>query len=220
MVSFGLPYIRLIMTYYPIFLDLSGQNCLVVGGGDVAERKVNGLLEAGALVTVVSPGLSAALSQSLGEGTISHINRDYQSGDIEGYRLVIAATDDESINKTVVSDASGADKLVNVVDQTELCSFIVPSVLNRGPLQIAVSTSGQSPLLASRIRRQLEDEFGPEYGDWVSIVGQFRRRLMASSGDESVKRAAYERLLDSDLLDKVRAKELIDIDGLIDELTR
>jgi precorrin-2 dehydrogenase/sirohydrochlorin ferrochelatase len=143
--------------YYPVFLDLRGKPCVVVGGGRVAERKALALLAAGARLTVVSPALTVRLRKEKDGGRLRHVERAFRPGDLRGAFLVIAATDDEKVNEAV---AARKDLLVNVVDRPEHCTFIVPASVRRGPLHVAISTSGSSPYLRklSRIRERAVQE--------------------------------------------------------------
>jgi precorrin-2 dehydrogenase / sirohydrochlorin ferrochelatase len=163
--------------YYAAFLDLTGRVCLVVGGGAIAERKVSGLLEAGARVRVVSPSLTVALAALARAAMIEHRPRRFRRIDTRGCTLVVAATGVSEIDDAVAVAARPAGALVNVVDRPASCDFILPSVLRRGDLQIAVSTGGRSPALAREIRRRLEAEIGEDYAALVTRVGDARARL-------------------------------------------
>jgi precorrin-2 dehydrogenase/sirohydrochlorin ferrochelatase len=162
--------------YYPVFLSLAGRKAVVVGGGRVAERKVLSLLDADADVTVVSPALTPRLLKEKTGGRIAHIARSYRTGDARGAFLVVAATESADVNTKVAGDATS---LVNVVDVPSLCSFIAPSIVKRGPLQLAISTGGVSPALAKSIRRELEKIYGP---------GKKRERFLKSVASEDVLR--------------------------------
>jgi precorrin-2 dehydrogenase/sirohydrochlorin ferrochelatase len=155
--------------YYPIFLDLTQRRCLVVGGGPVAERKVHGLLEAGAQVWVVSPALTDALGAWAADGALTHLPRTFQDDDVEDCALVIAATDRGEVNGHVAGTARRHGVLVNVVDTPEACDFIAPAVVRRGALQIAISTGGKSPMLAKRLREGLDCGKGSTRGSGRSM---------------------------------------------------
>ena len=161
--------------YYPVFLDLADKPCVVVGGGKVAERKTLDLLRAGALVKVISPGLTSRLRKEKSSGGIKHINRRFRRGDLKGAFLVIAATDSEEENRKV---AGHEGLLLNVVDRPELCTFIVPATLRRGPLQIAVSTSGASPAMARAIRKDMESTYGPQFGRHLNKLKRLREKAV------------------------------------------
>jgi siroheme synthase-like protein len=165
------------MAYYPIFMNLSGQRCLVVGGGVVAERKVEGLLEAGASVTVVSPALTEGLEQKVREKKIRHYMREYRKGDLAGYRLAFVATDNSQVTRAVYEEAQESDVPLNSADDPARCDFILPSILRRGELQIAVATGGASPALSRMIREELEEYFSKDYEVLSDVVADVRREL-------------------------------------------
>jgi precorrin-2 dehydrogenase/sirohydrochlorin ferrochelatase len=163
--------------YYPVFLNLQGRKCLVAGGGQVALRKASALLEYGGDVTVVSPRLCAGLRKLADNGSIKVINRAYRTGDMKGVRVAIVATSNRAVNMDAAGEAKKRGILVNVVDDPVLSDFIVPAIMRRGSLAIAVSTSGKSPALARKVRSRLEDEFGREYAALVLVVEQVRRQV-------------------------------------------
>jgi len=162
--------------YYPVFLNLQDRRCLVAGGGRVALRKANTLLEYGAEVTVISPRLCAGLRKLSSDGRIKVINRAYRTGDLKGVHIAIVATSNRGINLAAAGEAKKRRVPVNVVDDPVLSDFIVPSIIRRGSLAIAVSTSGKSPALARKIRSRLEDEFGQEYASLVLVIEKARRQ--------------------------------------------
>jgi siroheme synthase-like protein len=182
------------MGYIPIFLDVSGKPCLVVGGGEVAERKVRALLAAGAEVTIVSPGLGEALEAIARRGEVYHLAHRWRRGEMAGFALVYAATGDASLHREIAAEAGELGIPINVADTPELCSFIAPAVIRRGDLQIAISTGGASPALAARLRRELEPRLGLEYVRLLEVMRAARRRLMAG-GMESAERARKLRAL-------------------------
>jgi precorrin-2 dehydrogenase/sirohydrochlorin ferrochelatase len=160
-----------------VFLDLRDKPCVVVGGGKVAERKALSLLRAGARLKVISPRLTARLEREKARGAFRHVKRSYRKGDLRGAFLAIAATDDMEENSGIAKEKG---LLLNVVDRPELCNFIVPSTVKRGPLTIAVSTSGASPAMARAIRKDLESLYGREFGPYLE--GLRRKRVKAASG--------------------------------------
>ena len=163
--------------YYPLFLDIQGRRCLVVGGGAVALRKARALLEHGARVEVVSPEVCPELGE-LGAGErITITRRGYIAGDLEDALIAIAATDDVETNRRIAVDAAALGVLVNAVDDPEHSDFIVPSYLRRGDVVIAVSSGGRSPALARKVRRGLEEEFGEEYGPLALVIDEVRSKL-------------------------------------------
>ncbi len=184
--------------YYPVFLDLAGRSCLVIGGGSVARRKVETLLEYETKVKVISPVLSPELEKMAAEGVIEAIARRYQNGDLVGAFLVIAATDNTEINEQVCIEAKGRGQLINVVDDAGRSNFIVPSSLRRGDITIAISTSGMSPALARKIRVNLEERIGPEYGILARLVNEVRSQLIDSG--QSVSPERWQQALDIDHL--------------------
>lgn len=180
---------------------------MVVGGGEIAERKVLSLLDCDAQVTVVSPRLTGGLQEIASNGGIAHINRSYLAGDIDGMAVVISATDDLKINRLVAEECLARGVLINVVDNPSLCNFYVPAVVRRGDLTISISTNGKSPLLARRIREQLEREFGPEYVDFLILLGDARQEIINKFPDPGDRRQAIARLVESDLLELIRRGE-------------
>lgn len=190
------------MSYYPVFLRLEGRKCLVVGGGEVAERKVSSLLESGARVRVVSPHLTPALRERQARGEIEVGLRPFEAADLEGIFLVIAATSEPEVNEKVAREAGRRGILVNVVDSPELCDFIVPSVVRRGDLVVAISTGGHSPALARRLREEMERYFGPEYAHLLALISQVRQELKARGRPAPAE--AWQECLDGELLDMVR----------------
>jgi len=188
------------MRYYPINLDVRGKPCVVVGGGRVAERKVERLLAAGADVTVIAPELTPRLARWAEVDLIEHEATAYDEDSLEGAFLVIGATDDEAVNAQVRSDCDEHHALCNIVDDPEKCSFTLPALVERGELVIAVSTGGLSPAVAKRVRLELEKAYGQEYADFVALMGAVRDRLLYSgNGATEGAREKFERLAASDL---------------------
>jgi len=180
--------------YFAAFLDLRGRRCLVVGGGEIGERKARTLLQSGAQVTVVSPAVTRGLAALATVGRIVERRRPFRRSDLRGCALAVAATGDPAVDDTVAALARRARVLVNVVDRPERCDFILPSVLQRGELQIAVSTGGRCPALAREIRRRLETLFGPEYTELVARTGQARRAARAAARTAAARLAAGRRV--------------------------
>lgn len=193
---------------YPISLRLVGRSCLVVGGGDVAGRKVASLIAAGARVSVVAPRLGPLLADERGSGAASWEwwEREFQDGDAAGRLLVIVATDDAAINARAAAAARREGALVNVVDDPDECDFFVPAVVQRGPFQLAVSTGGVAPGLAGRLRERLEVEFPPAWEAAVRVLGAARRRVLALDGLDAPARR-----------DTLRGLAALDIQALLDE---
>jgi len=189
----------------PLFLDLGGVPVLVVGGGSVAERKIASLLGAGGRVTVVSPNATKEVAEWARQGRIAWEQRAFAPSDVSGMRLAFAATSVRKVNAAVAQAARDAGVWVNVADSHEESTAVVPSVVQRGALAIAVSTGGSSPLLSTRIRRELEARYGPEYADLCDLMSEARRLAGESIPSADARRRYYEALLDSDLLDLLRA---------------
>lgn len=188
------------MPYYPVNLDLRNRKCVVVGGGAVAERKVQSLLGFGAAVLVVSPALTPRLSELAAAGRIDHIEAEYHAEPLDDAFLVIGATDDRETNKRISLDAQGRGILVNIVDDRELSTFFVPASVRRGDLVISVSTSANSPAMARRLREELESRYGPEYGQLADLLGKLRDEVKARYADTAERNRAFVRILDSDAL--------------------
>ena len=172
---------------FPMFLKLEGRQVLVVGAGNVGEPKIAGLLETGAHIRVVALQAGPAVREWAREGKIELAVRAFSSDDLAGAFLTIVATNSRSLNERVYHEAQRRGVLCNVVDVPDLCDFFYPAVVRRGDLQIAVSTAGQSPSLAQKIRQQLEKQFGPGYATWVAELGETRKLILASDLDKEQK---------------------------------
>jgi precorrin-2 dehydrogenase/sirohydrochlorin ferrochelatase len=170
-----------------MFLKLDGRQCLVVGAGKVGEPKIGGLFETGARIRVVALAASPAVRDWARAGRIELELRVFSPEDLDGAFLAVVATNSRSLNERVYREAQRRGVLCNVVDVPDLCDFFYPAVVRRGDLQIAVSTSGQSPSLAQRIRQQLEKQFGPGYAAWVKELGETRKLILASDLDKERK---------------------------------
>lgn len=165
------------MSLYPIFLKLEQHKVLIVGGGSIAEQKIEGVLRSARDVTVIAPEVTEKVARWAREGRIKHLKEEYRAGKAQGYFLVIAATDSEVVNRAVYDEARASGALANAVDDPEYCSFYAPAVVARGDFQIAISTGGASPALAQRVRQELERQYGPEYDSWISWLGRTRSAL-------------------------------------------
>ncbi len=172
---------------FPMFLKLEGRHCLVVGAGKIGEPKIGGLLETGARIRVVALDASSTVRKWARAGKIELELRAFSIEDLDGAFLAVVATNSRSLNERVYHEAQRCGVLCNVVDVPDLCDFFYPAVVRRGDLQIAVSTSGQSPSLAQRIRQQLEKQFGPGYAAWVAELGETRKLILASDLDKEHK---------------------------------
>jgi len=184
-----------------MFMKLEGKQCVVIGAGKVGEPKINGLLETGAHIRVVALDASPAVREWARSGRIELDLRAFTSDDLQGAFLVVVATASRSLNELIYREAQRLGILCNVVDVPDLCDFFYPSIVRRGDLQIAVSTAGQSPSLAQKIRQQLEKQFGPAYAAWVAKLGETRKLILASDLDK-------ERKLD--LLHSLASREAVE----------
>ncbi|MBS3947570.1 MAG: bifunctional precorrin-2 dehydrogenase/sirohydrochlorin ferrochelatase [Dethiobacter sp.] len=204
--------------YYPVFLALQGKLCLVVGGGDVAARKVASLLECAAAVRVVSPTLLPELETLASEGQITVFRRPFASADTDGASLVIAATNQPAVNRLVALDCRQRKIPVNVVDAPELCDFLVPATIRRGPLTIAVSTGGTLPAMARKIRRKLEEDFDQSYGLLLVALGSARSRVLDKIADSGRRKRIFSALAAADLLSVIQAEGVAALEEEIERL--
>lgn len=203
------------MSYYPIFLDIRDQHCLVVGGGAVGTRKAATLVEFGARVTVVDPSPSQHLRTLTQTADLRLICRPYEESDMQDVLLVFAATDDQHLNSRIRGDAQRKGLLCNVAAHPEIGSFILPAVMQRGDLTIAISTAGSSPALARRLRQQLELQFGEEYNRYLRLMGAIRKRLLAQGHAPDRHKHLFEQLLDSELLALIENQRVDEINRLL-----
>jgi siroheme synthase-like protein len=189
---------------YPLFLDLENRGALVVGGGSVAVRKVESLMRSGARVTVVAPECADEIEQWGRDGAIELRRKHYDRGDLNGAVLVIAATSDAPTNARVASDCREERILVNVVDLTAMCDFIVPAVVESGSIQVAVSTGGQSPALARKLKHDLQRLVGPEYGEANDILGNLRDAAKSALPTDADRKQFFDRLIAAGLVELLR----------------
>jgi siroheme synthase-like protein len=212
--------------YYPAFLDLRSRPVVVIGGGREAQRKVEGLLAAQAKVTVVSPTLTKSLQKRLADGEIDLIQREYQEGDIEGFDLVMVATDDGAVNAQVSAEGKRRRIWVNAADDPPNCDFILPAVIRRGAITVASSTSGASPALARRLREELEAYLTEEMPALAELLGEVRAELRARKVLPDAE--VWQRAIDEELRvllaqrkyrqAKTRLLEALGAGELVDEL--
>lgn len=204
------------MQYFPIFLDLNDQDCLVIGGGEIAARKAASLVKAGARVLTVCPDVSTEMQELIDAGTVTHAKRLFQDEDVEGRILIIAATDRREVNQHVTELAHARSIPINVVDKPEDCTFIVPSVIDRSPVQVAISTGGASPVLARLLKAQLEAFIPAAYGRLASLVESYRERVKQRFDSIRKKRLFWESVLDGQVAQllfsgrEVAAKEALE----------
>ena len=190
--------------YYPIWLDLSGKRCVVVGGGSVAERKIAALLNSNAYVIVISPGITPVISEWIDKGQLEGILEGYDSQHSMDAFLVIAATSSTKVNEQVYEDAVARGQLINRVDCPEQSNFIVPAVIRRGKLTMAVSTSGASPSLAGEVRHKLEQEYGHEYEPYLDFLSELRFLVQQRIADPTQRRKILKEVLALDILAWIR----------------
>jgi len=203
------------MAYVPIFLDVTGRRCVVVGGGEVAARKVRSLVEAGAEVTVVSPCAVEELRGLARAKSILIIERKYAPGDMKDAALVYAATGDDDLNRCLHDEARRRGIPINVADAPELCSFIAPSLVSRGSLKIAISTEGASPAMARRIRERLERLFGPEYGVTLEVLRAARNHLKANEPDIRIRARKLTALAATGIPEYLRKGDLDAVEEIL-----
>lgn len=196
------------MRYFPLFADLQGRRVLVIGGGEVAERKVRLLLEAGAAITIVAPELNDTLDALVRNGRVSLLASRFESAHLAGVLLAVAATDDRAVNAAVAAAGRERNVLVNVVDDAELSSYIVPAIVDRSPLVIAVSTGGAAPVLARLVRAKLEVAIDESFGALAALLERWRTRLKAALPDVQRRRHVYEQAVQGPVADRVRSRQV------------
>ncbi|MGD8188777.1 precorrin-2 dehydrogenase/sirohydrochlorin ferrochelatase family protein [Brevibacillus ginsengisoli] len=203
--------------HYPLMIDLTGRFCLVVGGGEVATRKVESLLEAGAIVTVISPDGLTILEEWSAQGSIQWEKRSFMIDEgVDQYKLVVAATNNPEVNLSVYTAVTRVGGWINIVDRPDLCNFIVPSTVHRGKLVISISTSGASPGLASRIRQKIDQEFGPEYEGYVNFLAEVREHVLQTVDDPKQRRAIFRQLLNEEYLTATDEERNLKVAALLD----
>lgn len=201
---------------YPLFADLLGRRVVVIGGGSVAQRKVITLLDCGAHVLVIAPQLTDKLNDLHKQNLIEAHNRPYHPGDLADAWLVLAATGSEKVNREIFDEAHELHVFCNVVDVPNLCTFQVPALMTRGNLQIAISTGGASPALAGRIRRQLQEHFGPYYETFLEALQDLRNSVKEKYPDDQPRRAKIlQSFVDSDALELLRENKTDEFDKLL-----
>jgi siroheme synthase-like protein len=206
------------MRYYPVNLDLRDRCVLIVGGGAVAEGKATQLVAAGAHVRIVSPTLTVGLSELVDQGVIAYRADLFAESDLDGVALVISATDDQEVNETVAMAAARRGLLCNVVDQPALCNFITPALVVRGDLQISISTGGGSPALAQRVKREVAERIGEEYGELLELAAEMRAEARRRTPDFEQRRALLHAFVESAALDLLRAGRRAEAQRLAREL--
>jgi precorrin-2 dehydrogenase/sirohydrochlorin ferrochelatase len=203
------------MSYYPIFIELEGKTVLVVGGGGVAQRKVETLLEFGAIIHIVSRELTHKLKKLVETNEVQYVGKAFRVEQLDGAFLVIAATDDKRLNHHVSESARKRHLLINAVDQPSDCNFIVPSIVNRGGLLVAVSTSGKSPALAMKIRKQLEVQFGTEYEIFLVLMDRLRKEILALGLPQEENSRLFHEIVNSDILKFIAQDNLEGVEAIL-----
>ncbi|HYA15069.1 MAG TPA: bifunctional precorrin-2 dehydrogenase/sirohydrochlorin ferrochelatase [Syntrophales bacterium] len=207
------------MRYYPICLDITNKRCIVVGGGEVAERKVERLLDFGARVAVIGKKLTPRLKTMKKEGRIDHIDADYDKAYIKDAFLVIGATDRDDVNAKISQDGREKGIPVNIVDDPDKCDFILPSLLQQGDLLIAISTGGKSPALAKKLREDLEKLYGPEYQTLLKVMGSLRKKLVMEGHPSDENKPLFEAVIHSDILQHIKDKKWEQVKKIIYDIT-
>lgn len=204
------------MEFLPIFQIVRDKVCVVVGGGTTAQRKVGSLLRAGAAVKVVSPEITDGLAKRVGSGEISHVARRFEPADILGAKFVIAATDDRAVNRRIAELAREQDIPVNVADDPDACTFLLPSIIDRDPVVVAVSTGKASPVLARLLRTRLESLIPAGYGRLGELCARYRERVKARFSDERDRRRFWDRVLQGAVAERIFAGQLEEADAVIE----
>jgi len=200
---------------FPVYLDLEGRRCLVIGSGWSTPEKVRGLLQAGAVVTVLAPEAAEEIQTLAASGAIHWERREYRAGDLQGYFLAVATHEDRSRNEAPWREAVEGGTLFNAVDDPPRCGFTYPAIHRQGDIAIAVSTNGKCPALGVRLRRKIEREVGPEYAALARMLGELRAEIAARVPDFGRRKELWSRLVDSGSLERIRGG---DVEGARAEL--
>lgn len=203
------------MKYYPLFLDITGRTCLVVGGGNVGSRKAATLITCGARVTVISPDVSETLKHMAESGALTHKAEPYTPEDLDGVFLVFCATNDRDLNLKIAEDAKKRGILCNVADTPDASDFILPSLVDRGDLTLAVSTSGTSPAMAKKLRLELSEQFGDEYAECLALLGRVRKKLLARGHDPEEHKSRLGQLIEGNLLGMLKNRDRDGVNALL-----
>ena len=206
------------MRYYPVNLDIRNRKCLVVGGGAVGTRKVMTLLDCDAKVTVVSNEFSPQLYKLAENGSVLLKKRPFQISDLDKMFLVIGATDNPELNRQIHREAERLGMLCNIADRPEVCNFILPAIVKRGDLIIAISTSGKSPAFAKKMRKDLEKEFGTEYAEFLKLMGGIRNKLLSQDHEPEAHKPLFEKLIQRDLVKMIKDRDIAAVNSLLFEI--
>ncbi len=206
------------MSYYPIFVELEGETALVVGGGSVAQRKVETLLEHGASINIISKELNHKLKGLVESAEIRKIGENFSDEHLNGAFLVVAATDNKELNHRISESARKRGLLINAVDQPADCNFIVPSIVKRGDLSIAISTSGKSPALARKIRKELEEQFGNEYETFLILMGRLRERVLSKGLLQKENSRIFHEIVNSGVLNALARDDWEEVEAILKKI--
>jgi precorrin-2 dehydrogenase/sirohydrochlorin ferrochelatase len=209
---------RTLPMFYPIYLSLKNKRVIVIGGGPVAERKVESLLGTGAEIVVISPAVTDRLELLAQENRIVLRRRLYQQGDCADAALVFSATDDRGSGAAIFADATESGVPVNTADQPELCDFIMPAVVRRGDVAVAISTGGSSPGLAAQLKRKIGSIIGPEYAKFAAMLARSRSEIRRRIPDAAARNAAHERILNSDILERLKQNDDAEAERILQEI--
>jgi siroheme synthase-like protein len=190
--------------YYPIYLDIEDRSVVIIGGGNVCARKAETMMKYGARVTVVSPEFTDEIEQWAREGSLSIRRKPYEAADLDGANIVIASTDDQRVNEQIAADCRARRIPVNVVDVTPLCEFIVPAIIEKGSIQIAVSTGGKSPALARTLKEDLQRAIGPEYAEVNDVLGTLREEAKRVLPTDVDRKRFFDGIIASGVLEMLR----------------
>ncbi|MDK2990861.1 MAG: precorrin-2 dehydrogenase [Clostridiales bacterium] len=205
--------------YYPVILDLEHCPCLVVGGGSIAQRKIEGMMQCGADITMIGPSCTPRLEAMAAEGSIHWLPCCYRAGMARGFAFVCAASDDAEVNEQVAIDCRRDNIPVNVVDNIEISSAIIPAVLRRADVIVSVSTSGCSPALAAAIRDKIADVIGPEYGIYNDMLGEIRKHILVEIDDPEKRRYILRNIVDQRYIDMIKAGYDVTPELILDEIS-
>jgi precorrin-2 dehydrogenase/sirohydrochlorin ferrochelatase len=194
--------------FYPIFLNLESHRVVVIGGGEVAERKIESLLDTGATITVISPEVTPDIASLSAQNRIELYKRVYNPGDCAGAALVFSAAGDPEISKAVYAEATALGIFINTADQPALCSFIMPAMVRRGDIGVAISTSGTSPALAARLRRKILGVIGPEYARLAELLSRARPEIRNRVATEKSRKNLHYRIIDSDMITLLKLEDI------------
>ena len=206
------------MSYYPIFIDLKGKKVIVVGGGTVAQRKIETLLEYGAVVIVIARELTPSLNRYVREQKVKLLDQEFKDSHLNGAFMVMAATDDHTLNRQISLSARKKGLLINAADQPSDCNFIVPSILRRGDLLIAISTSGKSPALAKKIREDLGKQYGNEFEILLILMGRLRTEILSRGLSQDENSRMFHGIVDSHILEAIGRKDWMEVASILNKI--